>query len=41
MSRNSLQRVRLIATALLAALATAAVSVGTALAGSSGPPFPK
>ncbi len=34
-------QLRLIASALLAALATAVMGVGTALAGSGGPPFPK
>ena len=41
MSRNLRLHVRLFATALLAAMATAAISVGTALADSGGPPFPR
>lgn len=40
MSRNARLSLRLFAAALLAAIATAAISVGTALAGSGGPPFP-
>ena len=41
MSTNARLRIRLIASALLAAMAAAAITVGTALAGSGGPPFPK
>ena len=40
MPRDTHLRLRLFAAVLLAALATAAISVGTALAGSGGPPFP-
>jgi hypothetical protein len=40
MSRKRHLHLRLFASALLAAMATAVVSVGTALAGSGGPPFP-
>jgi hypothetical protein len=41
MSRNPRLRLRLFASALLAAMATAAISVGAALAGSGGPPIPR
>jgi len=41
MSHNTRLRLRLVASALLAAVATAAISVGTALAGSGGPPIPR
>lgn len=41
MFRNRRPRVRLFATALLAAMTTAVISVGTALAGSGGPPWPR
>jgi len=41
MSHNARARLRLVASALLAAVATAAISVGTALAGSGGPPMPR
>lgn len=41
MSTNPRLRLRLVASALLAALATAVISVGTALAGGGGPPIPK
>lgn len=40
MPRDTRLRLRLFAAVLLAALSTAAISVGTALAGSGGPPFP-
>ncbi|MGD0409416.1 MAG: hypothetical protein ABSB34_10550 [Candidatus Limnocylindrales bacterium] len=40
MPRDTHLHLRLFAAVLLAALATAAISVGTALAGSGGPPFP-
>ena len=41
MSTKRYQHLRLFATALLAAIATAAITVGTAFAGSGGPPFPR
>jgi len=41
MSSNARLRLRLFASALLAAIATAAISIGTALADSGGPPFPR
>jgi hypothetical protein len=40
MSRNQRFSLRLLAATMLAALATAAISVGTALAGGGGGPFP-
>lgn len=40
MSWNTRRRLGVLASALLAALATAALTVGTALAGSVGPPIP-
>ncbi|MGA2514426.1 MAG: hypothetical protein ABSG37_12540 [Candidatus Limnocylindrales bacterium] len=41
MPRFTHLRLSLFAAGLLAALATAAISVSTALAGSGGPPFPR
>lgn len=38
---NARLRLRILASALLAALATAAIGIGTVLAGSGGPPFPR
>ncbi len=40
MTRNARRRLELIASVLLTALATAAIGVGTVLAGSGGPPIP-
>jgi hypothetical protein len=40
MSRNARLRLRLFAPALLAAIATAAIGVATALASTGGPPWP-
>jgi len=41
MSRHQRFSLRLLAAMMLAALATAAVSVGTVLAGGGGPPLPR
>jgi hypothetical protein len=41
MSPNARLSLRLFAATLLAAIATAAIGVATAFAGSGGPPFPK
>jgi hypothetical protein len=41
MSRIRDLRLRVFASALLAVVASAAISVGTALAGSGGPPIPR
>jgi hypothetical protein len=41
MSRHSLRHLRLVAATLLATVATAAIGIGTALAGGGGGPFPR
>jgi len=41
MSRNLRLRLRLVASVLLAVMATTAISVATALADSGGPPMPR